>query len=139
MSRNLVLLMVAWSVGACSVASPVHEEVQSEVQEAVLDRSTQTVLSPTPAMLEAARTGDPAAMANAVTPKSCTADFTCPPQYGACTGWSSGVWCDEVCLSTLCAEGLNGKDYFNSYRICFDSGQNPCTEWRTTWLPICGC
>jgi hypothetical protein len=32
-----------------------------------------------------------------------------------------------------------GTDTFNSFRVCFDANQNPCTEWSSTTSTFCGC
>jgi hypothetical protein len=142
MNRNIICLMVACSAGACSVVSsePV-DEAQLETTVEGQASSKEIVIQPTPEMLAAALSGDPEAMASAVTPSGCNAPNTCPPQYGAPTGWSSSIWCAEVCGGVQCppGEGLGGRAYLNSYRLLFDSAGNSCTQWRLTNVPFCGC
>jgi hypothetical protein len=117
-----------------------QEQVQSEADEIAV-ASTVAVNVPTPAMLAVARSGDPDAMAAAITLTSCVAPFTCPSQFGSCGSWSSPVFCDAQCTTKLCVagEGNFENDISNSFRVCFDAFANPCTEWRQTNIKSCGC
>lgn len=142
MNRNIICLMVACTVGACSVVpSESSDEGQLETAVEVESANKDVVIPPTPEMLAAALSGDPEAMAVAVTPSGCNAPNTCPPQYGAPTGWSGNIYCSEVCGGVQCppGEGLGGRFYYNSYRLLFDAAGNSCTQWRLSWSPFCGC
>ena len=143
MIRNALRLMIVCTVGACTVApSGSHGQVQSEADEIAVS-STAAVSVATPAMVAAARSGDPAAMAASITLTSCVAPATCNEQVFACeTAWSDPVFCDAQCTTRLCVagEGNFENDISSSFRVCFDStGHNTCTEWRQTIVKSCGC
>jgi hypothetical protein len=101
---------------------------------------------PTPAMLEAARSGDPEAMRDAAANLStCHAAKTCPG-YGACTGWSALAYCNDTCTKRCCHDGpacnepdIGGTVYRERYRICFNSAGASCTEWNLQAQYVCGC
>lgn len=142
MIRNVLKLMVVCAVGACTAAQPgTYDQGQGEAVDEIAAPSTQAVVPPTPAMLAAALSGDPDAMANAITPRDCVAPTTCPPQFGSCAAWSTPSVCGTMCLSTICpGEGLRGRELLNSFRVCFDPAGNSCTEWRqTNGTLFCGC
>lgn len=143
MIRNVMRLMIVSAVGACTVAqSGARDETQGGAVDEIISPSTEALIRPTPAMLAAARSGDPDAMANAITPNSCVAPSTCPAEFGSCGTWSTPSFCDTVCLSSICSggEGVRGELIKNSFRVCFDStGTNSCTEWRQTSVLFCGC
>lgn len=143
MIRNALRLMIVCAVGACTVAQPgSHEEMQGEAVDEIAAPSKEAVIPPTPAMLAAALSGDPDAMASAIRPNTCVAPSTCPSQFGSCAAWSTPSFCGEQCLSSLCeggAEGRWGKAISNSFRVCFDAAGNSCTEWMQTSTLFCGC
>jgi hypothetical protein len=81
---------------------------------------------------------------------SCQAPSSCPPQFGACTNWSTPNLCNSVCGQSFCicrpirfCEGEppepRGVDTYDQYRVCFDPQQNGCTEWSNTVQSFCGC
>lgn len=143
MVRNALWLMIVCAVGACTVAQPGSQDHgQGEAVDEIAVPSKQAVIPPTPAMLAAALSGDPDAMASAIRPNACVAPSTCPSQFGSCAGWSTPSFCGEQCLSSLCeggAEGRFGKAISNSFRVCFDASGNSCTEWKQTSTIFCGC
>lgn len=111
----------------------------------------EVVTPPTEAMLRAALDNDPKAMeAAAAAVAGCQASTTCPAQYSSCTAWSPGTYCGASCGPVKCIcrpedpcdgapEEPKGRDYFNSYRICFDANQNACTQWNLASTTYCGC
>jgi hypothetical protein len=160
-TARTMTLAVACSLWACtapSVPSPAPEPASTaEAPEISLNPAdvfaTRTVLTPTADMLEAALTGDPEVMRQAVaatTASSCVAASTCPSQFASCTNFSSPSLCSSTCGESFCfcrpirlCEGEPPEprqvDIFNSFRICFDPAGNSCTEWQQTISSFCGC
>jgi hypothetical protein len=159
-----VIVAVICSLAACTTpttpaANPEPGETHATVSELTGSRDdaptyiARAVIAPTPAMLKAALANDPDAMRDAVVasvPAGCQAASTCPAQFGACTNWSTTTLCNETCGVGVCicrpiidCDGeppeTKGRDTFNSFRVCFDSNQNACTEWSSTTSTFCGC
>jgi hypothetical protein len=91
--------------------------------------------------IPAALSGDPAAVDDAIRPRSCVAATTCPDPK-SCGSWSIPFECDEQCLPQLCqggAEGVLGRGFSNSFRDCTLADQTPCREWQVTTFSFCGC
>jgi hypothetical protein len=141
MIRKVMSLMVVLAVGACAAQATTHEQTQGDAVDESIPPATEAVIRPTPAMLAAALSGDPDAMANAAMPSGCMAPTTCPAEFGSCAGWSSFTECGLTCLRTLCPGGENvrGTLFSNSFRVCFDKAGNSCTEWHETSSIFCGC
>jgi hypothetical protein len=83
---------------------------------------------------------------------ACHSLTPCPPEYGACTNWSSFSDCgDPHCgISTLCKEcdewgqctaaGPAMKQDRERFRVCFDQQMQGCTEYQRTSSTLgCGC
>jgi hypothetical protein len=141
MIRNVLRLMIACTVGACAVAPATSPQVQSEADEVAVS-SIETASAPTtPAMLAAALTGDPQAMADSVNLLSCPAPFTCTPTSAwSCQNWSGPTFCDTQCTTQVCAEGTIEKDFSSEFRICNSlTGGGQCTEFRIITTNSCGC
>jgi hypothetical protein len=141
MIRNMMHLMIVLAAGACAAQTTTHEPTQGDVVDDGIPPSTEAVIRPTPAMLAAALSGDPDAMANAAMPSGCMAPTTCPAQYGSCAGWSSFSQCGLTCLNALCPGGENvrGTLFSNAFRVCFDKDGNSCTEWQEKSSIFCNC
>jgi hypothetical protein len=112
----------------------------------------RAMIPPTPEMLKAALSNDPDAMRDAIvtTAGTCQASSTCPSQFGSCTNWSTPSLCSATCGASFCicrpirlcdGEPPEPKevDTYNSFRVCFDSSANACTEWSNTTSSFCGC
>jgi hypothetical protein len=142
MIRNTLSLMIVCAIGACTpTPSSSQEQVQSEADEIAASNAIAMSVA-TPAMIAAARTGDPDAMAASITLTSCVAPFMCNESLFSCGNWSSPVFCDAQCTTKLCVagEGNFENDISSSFRVCWDAlGQNSCTEWRQTIIKSCGC
>jgi hypothetical protein len=160
-------LIVAIACGLCACeaagqtsqappADPASPAASSMEVQSPTDDTTLTIprvmIAPTPEMLKAALTGDPDAMRDSViaTASTCQAASSCPAQFGSCGTWSTPSLCNETCGLPLCrcmplkdCDGEppepRGTDTFNSFRVCFDSGGNSCTEWSSTTSTFCGC
>jgi hypothetical protein len=143
MIRNALRLMIVCAVGACTVVpSGSRDPGQAESVDEIVSSPMEAVIPPTPAMLAAALSGDPDAMANAIGPRSCIAPSSCPSQFGSCGTWSAFDICDSTCTTQLCAGGAEGRLERlkeNSFRVCFDAVGNSCTEWRQGNATQCGC
>lgn len=73
----------------------------------------------------------------------------CGPEYGACTSWSSANYCDAAYCSSHeygCGEpegpawGPGWVQPSETYRVCFNSLGQPCTEYQHYWVNLgCGC
>lgn len=157
--RFLVSLATALGLCACTTAAlepvPVPAEPGDEAPPAAVER----LVEPTHAMLVAALTGSPAAMQAAATQSSCPAPSTCPTGFGACTSWSAFSQCSQTCFeSPLCTCPIviehpdnppeqcipdlsirRERKTFSSFRVCFNSAQQACTEWRQSVSFGCGC
>lgn len=83
---------------------------------------------------------------------ACNSTTPCPPEYGACTGWSGFSDCgDPFCgISTLCkicdewgqctAGGPATKQNRERFRVCFNAQMQGCTEYqRASQTLHCGC
>src|SRR5689334_6447350 len=89
-------LVIAW-FAACNVPPPSPvPDTQEDVSE-VVEPAVVRLIAPTPAQLDAALSGDKAAMASAITNGSCMASSTCPAEFGSCAGWSGATECDFGC------------------------------------------
>jgi hypothetical protein len=112
----------------------------------------RAMIPPTPEMLKAALTNDPDTMRDAIvnTAGTCQASTTCPAQFASCTAWSTPSLCNSTCGASFCicrpiiqcgGDPPEPKevDTYNSFRICFDSAQNACTQWSSTTSSFCGC
>ena len=158
-----VIVAVVCSLAACTgLATPAPSPEPSEPPTTVSELTgtpdeaptyiARAVIAPTPAMLKAALANNPDAMRDAVVatvPAGCQAASTCPAGFGACTNWSTSTLCNETCNVGVCfckpvidCDGEppepRGRDTFNSFRICFDSNQTPCTEWASSTTTFCG-
>jgi hypothetical protein len=161
-TARIVVVALACSLWACTAASrepPEASESERTVIPIVSPTADEAALSvdialiePTPAMLRAALTDDPDAMreAAATALAGCQASSSCPTTFASCTNWSTPSLCSSQCGPNLCfcrpilqCEGeppeLRGTDAFNSFRVCFNAQQQPCTEWRQTISTFCGC
>lgn len=153
-----ICLAIACSLWACTtsatdpapepapapVADPVPVTISDDGQETIL----QAVIAPTEEMLAAALTEDPDAMRDATTSlNSCQPTSTCPAEYGSCTPWSTATLCEQECGVGICKctpvwacdVEVKGRESLNSYRVCFNSGGQACTEWNQTTYFTCGC
>ncbi len=87
---------------------------------------------------------------------ACHGTFDCSPEYSSCTNWSSYVQCgDPVCVTyKWCPDppfceapdacfGPASQFSEERFRVCFNSAQQPCTEYHTRLdyppLDSCGC
>lgn len=83
---------------------------------------------------------------------ACNDTTPCPPEYDACTNWSSFSDCgDPFCgPSTLCKRcdewgqclvaGPATKQNRERYRVCFTPQMQGCTEYQRSSLTLyCGC
>jgi hypothetical protein len=132
---------------ACSTPTQPTEELY-DPQDEVVAPPVERMITPTPAMVAAALSGDPKVMASAITVNACQSSTTCPPEFGACTNWSASEECAFSCGSLCrciftpegdCEPEVRGRSTFNSFRICFDPSGNGCTQWRQTISTFCGC
>ena len=155
----VVCLVVACSLWACSMVAPTPQPAEPGPDEA-LPASVERFIEPTPAMLAAALAGEPLKMQAATAQTSCQAASTCPAGFGACTTWSAPSQCSATCTeSPICTcpivvlhpgdpppepcvpdlSVLRGRTTFNSFRVCFNSAQQACTEWKQSVTFSCGC
>ncbi|HEX3473461.1 MAG TPA: hypothetical protein VHT91_00395 [Kofleriaceae bacterium] len=159
-----VIIAIACSVCACQAAGQdppagrapdATASVAGPDELAAVDTPlyvNRAMIPPTPEMVKAALTGDPDAMRDAIanTASTCQASTTCPAQFASCTSWSTPTTCSSTCGASFClcrpikdciGEPPEPKevDTFNSFRICFDSAQNACTQWNSTTTSFCGC
>jgi hypothetical protein len=123
---------------------------EGDPDEAAVLAPIEAGIAPTPAMLEAALLGDPEAMAAAVAPLgACHASSTCTG-YGSCSGWSAQTLCNTQCGPGVCfckpwldpgcqEDEPRGRDYYESYRVCFNAAGQSCTEWKQNITLFCGC
>ena len=159
-SARIAIVAVACSLWACTTSrqTPAPEPSEPERLAGPVVATTEeaplyvekTVIEPTAQMLKAALSNDPDAMREAATALAgCQASSSCPSQFASCTNWSTPSLCSEscsgfcICRPIRLCEGdppePKGTDIFNSFRICFDANQNPCTEWQQTVSTFCGC
>ena len=144
-------LSIAW-FAACAAPPPLpgpEVETATDTSEVIVPPTMVRMIAPTPAQLDAALSGDAAAMARAITNDACMASSSCPAEFGSCANWSGSTECDFQCGPGICKciftqDGdcepeIRGHSTFNSYRVCFDVSGNPCTEWRQTFSFFCGC
>jgi hypothetical protein len=156
--RGFIVSLAALSLWACTVAAPDPGSEPLGPGEAP-PASTERFVEPTPAMLVAALSGSPVAMQAATTLSGCPAPSTCPTGFGACTGWSAPSQCNQTCTeSSLCSCPIviehpdfpsepcvpdlsirRGRTTSSSFRVCFNSAQQACTEWRQSLSFSCGC
>lgn len=150
-------LAVACSLGACTPAPEPEPgpDPAAPGTEAAPPEAEERVIAPTPEMLDAALFGDPADMAAAIPLSGCQAPSTCPSQYGSCSGWSGWSQCSFACNSNpWCGCGPEHPDEppcepnpyetsalvgSNSFRVCFNSQGQSCTEWKRGFSSYCGC
>jgi hypothetical protein len=154
-----VCLATAFTLSACG-AGPEPWPSAAGPDEAP-PASVEQLIAPTPAMLAAALTGDPVKMqAAAATQSSCHAASTCPAAYGSCSSWSAFSQCDATCTESSictcppviehpddpppepCVPDLSirrGRMTSNSFRVCFNSVAQACTEWKQAVSFSCGC
>ena len=148
-------LFTTFGLWACTQAPPEPPADPASLaldDEDALAPPIEAIIEPTPAMLQAALAGDPDLMRDAVVALgTCHAASTCPG-YGSCGGWSSNSFCNATCGPMVCLckpwidpeceydpEFLRGRDYYESYRVCFNSVGQSCTEWKQTISTYCGC
>ncbi len=83
---------------------------------------------------------------------ACHGTVSCQPNYPSCASWSSYSDCDDPwcgfgpkCGGQFCDEwgfcwwepGPAIKQRRERFRVCFDQGANPCTEWQQTLTSVC--
>jgi hypothetical protein len=160
MSMRAGAVCLAIALGACTASAPETSapapapvpalaQVFDENEEELM---AVAVIEPTEAMLKAALADDPEAMRDAVVALAgCQAASTCPAEYGSCSSWSGWSQCDQTCVGLcLCkpiwspeCEGVppepKGTNSYNSFRVCFNSSGQSCTEWQKTTSTFCGC
>lgn len=159
--RTLALpLAIACTLWACTTAAPGPRPDPAEIapDEAPL-ASVERFIEPTPAMLAAALSGDPSRMQASTALSGCPAPSTCPTEFGSCTGWSAPSACNLSCVAAplcSCPIGPQHPDYpsepcepdpeigraittSSSFRVCFNSAQQACTEWKQSFSSHCGC
>lgn len=160
--RTLAIsLAVACSLGACTAVAPEPEprpDLSALATAEAAAAAVERVVEPTAEMLAAARAGDPEEMqrAAATSLSGCPAPTTCPTTYGSCTTWSAPSQCNFTCTPSLfcscpfpehpedppCEPTYDvslGRTTFSSFRVCFNSAQQACTEWKTSINTYCGC
>lgn len=160
-TARIMVVAVACSLWACTTAPPqstpeptaperLSTQVAATADEASLFVEV-AVVEPTPAMLRAALANDPEAMRESTASlTSCQPSSTCPAEFASCTAWSTPSLCAESCGPGFCfcrpirlCEGEppvpRGTETFNSFRICFNPQQQPCTQWQQTVSTFCGC
>ena len=155
----VVSLAVACGLAACTSVAPEPRPAEPGPGEA-LPASVERFVEPTPAMLAAALSGNPATMhAAAASLTSCPAASTCPAGYGSCTTWSAPSECNSTCTeSPLCTcpimpehpdypnepcvpdlSVLRGRTTSSAFRVCFNAAQQACTEFKQSVTFSCGC
>src|ERR1044071_322499 len=75
-------LVIAWFAACAAPLPPPAAETQEDVSELAV--APVRLIAPTQAQLEAALSGDQAAMARAITNDTCIAASSCPPEFGSC-------------------------------------------------------
>ena len=139
-------LVIAWFAACAAPLPPPAAETQEDVSELAV--APVRLIAPTQAQLEAALSGDQAAMARAITNDTCIAASSCPPEFGSCANWSGPSECDFGCGGICkciftpdgnCEPEIRGHSTTNAFRVCFDSSGNSCTEWRKSTVFFCGC
>jgi hypothetical protein len=127
---------------ACSLSRP---PLTAEQEAALTAPATPAIEEPTPAMLQAALSGDPETMREAITNVgSCHTATTCPG-FGSCSGWSAFSFCGDTCTKRCCHDSrcfepdIGGNVFNEQYRVCFDAAGASCTEWNITSHFVCGC
>lgn len=143
-----VSLFTTFAIWGCTQAPPaVTSEQESSLSDVQVPELALAVgEAPSPAMLEAALSGDPEAML-AVMPHAgtCHAATTCPG-FGSCASWSSLAVCSTSCTTRCCHDAplcnepdVGGTIKSQQFRVCFDASGASCTEWRITSRSVCGC
>jgi hypothetical protein len=164
-SAQAIVLAVICNLGACTTPdqeTPSPTPIAAPESAAALAPAlatpdevsvlvARTLVPPTPAMLKAALADDRDAMRDAImTLSGCHSASICPPEFASCASWSTSSPCATFCgpVECFCKPGsqCDGEDLgprggttFNSFRVCFNSAQVPCTEWRSTNVTSCGC
>jgi hypothetical protein len=158
--------IIAIASGLCACSGTVQDPPAGRTPEATASLAVpedlaavdtplylnRVMIPPTPEMLKAALTNDPDAMRDAIatTATTCQASSTCPAQFASCSAWSTPSLCSSTCGTPSClcrplkdCVGVPPEprevDTFNSFRICFDSATNACTQWSSTTSSFCGC
>lgn len=144
MIRNMMSLLVCVAAACNAVHSGPRAGLDPGAVEETVMPSTEALIRPTPAMLAAALSGDPDAMASAAPATSCMASTTCPAQFTNCTGWSTAVVCADQCTATRCSSkpGIDTiKEIVttNAFRACLDASQNACIQWQSITSTACSC
>jgi hypothetical protein len=153
----VISIAAACSLFACTSAAPVPADPGPGEE---LPASVERFVAPTPEMLAAALSGNPAKMQTAAASlTSCPAASTCPAGYGSCTAWSTPAACDSICFeSPLCTCPIlpehpdfpnepctpdlsvhRGRTTLDSFRVCFNAAQQACTEYKQSVTFSCGC
>jgi hypothetical protein len=162
-SARAIVVAVVCNLWACTTSTQAPPTPAPALEPAAAPQAAYTpdetadfaavrVIAPTPEMLKAALANDPDAMRDAAaTQSTCQATTTCPAQFSSCTSWSTTTQCGSTCGPGVCIckpvrdcdpgdPGVpRGTNSFNSFRICFDSSQNACTQWSLTTSTFCGC
>jgi hypothetical protein len=145
--RALGVCLFIACLWACTQAPPeAPAEQTSTLGDEAPIFAVAATREPTPAMLEAALSGDPVAMSAAASLLgTCHAATTCPG-YGACTSWSTLAYCNDTCTKRCCHDGpscnepdIGGTVYRQRYRVCFNPAGASCTEWNIQSEYVCGC
>lgn len=144
-----VILLTTCGIWGCMQAPPAAtSEQESAVMEVQAPELALAVVeAPTLAMLQAALSGDPEAMRDAIPADgSCHAATTCPTSFGSCGGWSALAECSTSCTRPCCHDAplchepdVGGTIKWQQFRVCFDGSGASCTEWHITSRSICGC
>lgn len=156
-SRMLLGVVLLGAVAGCGSASP---EAGANPQEPEQSTETRT-LSPdeVQALLDRAGVRDPGmmqAMYSTCQPSSINSCVNAG--FGSCGSWSPWSYCGSgaTCSTTICqarycewdpelrrnfCEGpfYGYSDTQNQYRVCFNSAQQPCTEWQLYSYSSCEC
>ena len=142
----ICLFAVLGILGCTQAPAPtVAEQGSSLSDEPAAGLAALTAEQPTPEMLRAALSGDPAAMRDAIPlAGTCHTATTCPG-FASCTNWSGFAACGFVCNAHCCHDrlcnepDLAGGPIDEQFRVCFNPAGQSCTEWNVQSTFSCGC
>lgn len=109
-----------------------------------VEPSVASVIPATPEMIDAALNNKPLPISTAQL-EACHHPTPCPPEYGSCASWSSSYTCgytvDECscvkCTGAGCFVGNLQTTTTESYRVCFNTAGQSCTEYTNSASSLC--